>query len=229
MKPQWIRLSRRYAAALGKHVEHNSEAGLQQARRIGCQAVAGGLGVLDFARMHDLAVATLIGVERDGRKERTEAFFAEAFAQVELTSRNAREAAGQLRQLQKVLRQRTLQLAASQRLLRQGAGRRAAIAHDMKAKTEHYAKLLEESRDMQHSVQSLTRQVLSAQEDDRATVSRKLHNNIAQELLGIQVRLAALKTEAARNNTGVQRKIASTERLVNKSTRTLRRFAGRLA
>jgi signal transduction histidine kinase len=55
-----------------------------------------------------------------------------------------------------------------------------------------------------------------------------LHDVIAQTLTGINVRLAALKKEAAVNTKGLDRNIARTQRLVEKSVDIVHRFAREL-
>ncbi len=59
-------------------------------------------------------------------------------------------------------------------------------------------------------------------------ISRELHDVIAQTLTGINVRLAALKKESTLNNKDLQRNIASTQRLVEKSVDIVHRFAREL-
>jgi len=74
----------------------------------------------------------------------------------------------------------------------------------------------------------LSRQILSAQEEERKRISRELHDVIAQTLTGINVRLAALKKEAALNTKSVARNIAATQRLVEKSVDVVHQFAREL-
>jgi signal transduction histidine kinase len=74
-------------------------------------------------------------------------------------------------------------------------------------------------------LQCLTHQILSAQEDKRKKISRDLHDEIAQTLLGINVRLLTLKREAAINACGLKKEIASTQQLVDNSVKEIQRFA----
>jgi signal transduction histidine kinase len=59
-------------------------------------------------------------------------------------------------------------------------------------------------------------------------ISRELHDQIAQTLTGINIRLASLKTESTLNTKGLQKKISSTQRLVEKSVDIVHRFAREL-
>jgi signal transduction histidine kinase len=56
-------------------------------------------------------------------------------------------------------------------------------------------------------------------------ISRELHDQIAQTLTGINIRLASLKTASMLNTRGLQKKISSTQRLVEKSVDIVHRFA----
>jgi len=59
-------------------------------------------------------------------------------------------------------------------------------------------------------------------------MSHQLHDEIAQMLLGINVRLVTLKQAAAVNTKDLKKEIASTQRVVEKSEKTLSRFADEL-
>jgi signal transduction histidine kinase len=99
------------------------------------------------------------------------------------------------------------------------------VEQALKKSGEHSRKLLKESRRLQKHLQRLTHQLLLAQEDKRKKISRDLHDEIAQTLLGINVRLLTLKKEAAIDAGGLKKEIASTQRLVDKSVKSIKRFA----
>ena len=63
------------------------------------------------------------------------------------------------------------------------------------------------------------------QETKRKKISHDLQDEIAQTLLGINVRLLTLKKEALVNAEGFKKAIATTQWLVDKSVRSIRRFA----
>jgi signal transduction histidine kinase len=90
---------------------------------------------------------------------------------------------------------------------------------------QHHKKCLEESLALQKRLRQLTHQVLAAHEDERKKISRELQDEIGQTLLGINVRLLSLKQEARNNTKGLKNKIASTQRLVVKSAKSVRQVA----
>ena len=192
-----------------------------------------GLDMLDLARFHEQALITLVlpGYSpgtRERMVRRAGKFFAEAITPIEKTHRIAQEANDQLVQLNQALKQHSVNLTASNRQLQQEILRRKAVEESLKKSEQHYSQLLEQSRHMQEQLRLLSRQLLSAQEEERKMISRELHDQIAQTLTGINIRLASLKTESTLNNKGLQKKISSTQRLVEKSVDIVHRFAREL-
>jgi two-component system sensor histidine kinase DegS len=219
-------LSHRYLAALRKHLQQGSRADLRPALRLGRQAVVLGLETLELARIHEQAVAALErSLPKDGIVKRSEVFFAEALTPIVETHRAARHSKLELIRLNETLHRRTLELAASNRQLQSGILRRKTVESALKSSGEHYARLLRESLQLQEGLRQLTHQVLTSQEEDRKKISLELQNEIAQTLLGINVRLFSLKQEARNNTSGLRKEIASTQRLVASSARSVRRVA----
>jgi two-component system sensor histidine kinase DegS len=226
MKRTTARLSQRYATALRINLKQGSRADLQPARRLGHQAVALGLDTLDLARIHQDAFIILeASSRRDGIDKRAGIFFAEAITPIIETHRAARESKVELNQLQEKLTRRTIELAATNRQLQQSVLRREKVEAALKRTGIHYTRLLRESLQLQEGLRQLTHQVLAAQEDERKKISRELQDEIAQTLLGINVRLLSLKQEAKTNTKGLKNEIVSTQRLVVKSAKSVRRIA----
>jgi signal transduction histidine kinase len=226
MKRNFTRLSQRYVAALRKHLQQGPRASLQPAHDLGCQAAALNLETLDVARIHEGALATLeASRSRNGVIKRAQIFFAEVITPIEETHRAALKANVRLSRLNKTLGWCTVDLVASHRSLKQDIVRRKTVEQALKKSGEHFKKLLKESRRLQQHLQRLTHQILSAQEDKRKKISRDLHDEIAQTLLGINVRLLTLKKGATVNTEGLKKEIASTQRLVEESVKTMNRFA----
>jgi signal transduction histidine kinase len=227
MKRNLARLSQRYVAALQKHLRQGTlTPPCGTARRMGREATALKLETLDVARIHEGALATLeASASRDGVIKRAQIFFAEAITPIEETHHAALQANIRLSRLSQTLDQRTMDLTASHRSLKQGIVQRKTVELALKKSGEHSRKLLKESCRLQRHLQHLTHRILSVQEDKRKQMSCDLHDNIAQTLLGINVRLLTLKKEAAINAHGLKKEIVNTQRLVDKSVKSIKRFA----
>lgn len=226
MKQKLIRLSRRYVWALQTYLRQGKRATLQPARGLGVQAVKLGLETLDMAKIHAEALAAVeAGSSRDGVLKRADIFFAEAVTPIEKTHHAALKTNADLKQVNETLDRRTEDLATANRTLKQGIAQRKTVEKALKASCGHSRKLLAESRRLQKHLQHLTHQILAAQENKRIQISHELQDEIAQTLLGINVRLLSLKRESALNTESFKKEIASTQRLVDKSVTSIKRFA----
>jgi signal transduction histidine kinase len=233
MKRKLFNLSRRYQTALRTHLKQGRQASLASARGLGIQILADGLQTLDLARIHEKTLVTemLPGCPADKRAaliKQAGIFFAVAITPVEKMHRSSRAATVHLKKFVAALSQRTVELAAANLELIQEIAQRKAVEAALKKSEHHYSELLEKSERLQEQFRRLSRQILSAQEEERKEISRELHDVIAQTLTGINVRLAALKKEAAVNTNGLDRNIASTQRLVEKSVDIVHQFAREL-
>ena len=229
MKRKVSALSHRYAAALRKHLQQGSRASLLRARRFGSQAAAMGLATLDVAKFHEGTLATLEAFGgRDGVLRQAEIFFTEAITPIEHLHGAVLKTHVRLHQLNKTLSRRTMDLAAANRSLKDGIARRKAAERALREGDERTRELLKESRRLQKHLRCLAHQVLLAQEAKRKKISHKLQDEIAQTLLGINVRLLTLKQEAAVKANGFKKDIASVQRLVEQSARSINRFAHEL-
>jgi PAS domain S-box-containing protein len=88
--------------------------------------------------------------------------------------------------------------------------------------------LLAESRALHVQLRQLARQALLAQEKERKTISRQLHDEIAQVLAGITVQLATLTGADAIPSGVLRQRISRAQRLVGKSIDVVHRFAREL-
>jgi len=87
---------------------------------------------------------------------------------------------------------------------------------------------LRASLHLQKQLRQLTHQVLVGQEDERGKLSHALRDEIAQVLLGINVRLLLLKQSARNKAKGLKIEISSAQRLVLKSLLLVQRLAREL-
>lgn len=237
MKEEHRKVSLRYCAALRAHLlggrAPGGEKGGLSALGLGSQALAAGMHTLDLAQIHEqVLVSEILPDYPKGQRSRlikkAGAFFAVAVSPIEGTHPSAREAAQYLNQVVESLSQRTVELVAMNVELTSEIGRRRQVERDLKKSERHYSVLLEQSNRLQEQLRRLSRQILTAQEDERRVISRELHDVIAQTLTGINVRLSALKKEATTNTKGLETKIAGTQQLVERSVDIVHQFAREL-
>ncbi len=234
MKRNLIGFSRHYQAALRSHLQQGPRASLASAKGLGGQALDAGLQTLELAKLHEQTLVTdllpgLPARQRLALIRQAGAFFAAAVIPLVKTRRKAPAAVPPLfNKFIETLSQRTVELAASNRELSQEVSQRKTAEKALRKSERHYAQLLDQSDVLQEQLRRLSRRVLSVQEDERKKISRELHDVIAQTLNGINIRLAALKTEATANTKGLQDRITSTQRLVEHSVDIVHRFAREL-
>jgi len=226
-KVNW--LSRRYLAALRNHLQQGQRASLQPALVLGRRAVALGLETLELARIHEGALVTLeAAAGKDGMVKRAQIFFNEANAPIEETHRAAQQGKVCLSRIKETLGQLTEELATSKCQLQRDIVRRRSMEAAFAKSGKRRDKSLEESLELQSRLRQLTHKVLAAQEDERKKISHELQDEIAQTLLGINVRLLSLKQGERDNTKFIRNEIASTQRLVVKSARSVRCYARKL-
>jgi len=106
--------------------------------------------------------------------------------------------------------------------------RRQAVEEALKSSEEQQTTLLEQSRHLQEQLRHLTHRILRVQEEERRKISRELHDDIAQTLVGINVHLETLSREVMLDPMTLRKKITRTQRLVEKSVNIVQRFAREL-
>jgi signal transduction histidine kinase len=132
------------------------------------------------------------------------------------------EARSQLAQhasrLERLVAARTAELTAANREL-QGS------VTSIKRGQEEYRALLGQSEIMQQQLRHLTHKILTAQEEERKEISRELHDEVVQTLIGINVELSALSKMGAVSAEILKDKVGHTQRLVETSVNAVHRFA----
>jgi signal transduction histidine kinase len=222
----WPRL---YRMALRKHIEQGQAASLRPAQGLGREAAALGLETLDLARIHRQAFTTVTSPGGSSRIRqrgirRARSFFAETIVPIEKSHNAALKADAQVNQLTRTLRRRTVESSASVRRLKRSIIQRRGAEKSLKNSGRHDSKLLAESHRLQKHLRHLTRGILSAQEYERRKSSRVLHDEIAQTLIAIDLRLLALKKAARASTESLKKEIVKTQRLVQTSVKRLNLF-----
>ena len=123
--------------------------------------------------------------------------------------------------LESLVVKRTAQLVATNRKL-------AASLASTRLGGEQNRILWVESEALRKKLAQLTHQILTAQEEERKKISRELHDEVVQTLVGLNVELSGL---VHGNSPGVRQmkdKIARTQRLVESSVDAVHRFAREL-
>jgi len=119
-------------------------------------------------------------------------------------------------------------LAVTNRELNREIARRQAVEESLRQSEQQQSRLLAQSRHMQDQLRHLSHQILQAQEEERKRISRELHDEITQTLVGINVHLETLTREATVNPKGLKQKVVQTQRLVEKSVNIVHQFAREL-
>jgi two-component system CheB/CheR fusion protein len=121
-------------------------------------------------------------------------------------------------QLEKLVAARTAELTATNQRLE------TSIA-SLETSKEQYRTLLVEAQMMQKRLRQLTHQIITAQEEERKQISRELHDEVVQMLVGINVELSALGRASSVGVPNLREKIVHTQRLVENSVNAVHRFA----
>lgn len=217
--------ARRYETALRRYLRSGTSPNPPSALRLGSRAVALGIETLDVVRIHGQALSSLStsGGPPGSRTEKmAQAFFAETIVPIEKTHPAALKANARVERLTRTLRQRTQEAQLSHRQLKRGVVRRQAAEAALQKSGEHSDKLLAEARRQQGRLRRLTREILKAQEDERRKTSRQLHDELAQALLAINLKLLSLRMASQIDTRNLRKEIADTERLVIQLKSTIR-------
>jgi two-component system sensor histidine kinase DegS len=210
---------RSYVSALGRHVRAATASGA--GNRMGRLARRRGVPSLRLARIHERAAAAL---GSSGSTARMESFFAQAVR----AHRGRPEAAEPSARIAALLEVRTRKLSDARRRLAVAAKERKGLAAQLDASARRHSELADESRAMERRLRSVSHRLLAALEAERLRISRDLHDAIGETLAGINVGLATLKNEAASKSRELADALTMTQRLVERSMKTVHQFAWEL-
>jgi two-component system sensor histidine kinase DegS len=225
--------ARGYRQGLRLHLARGGVQGLVVARRLGRRALAAGMEILDLAVTHEQALVCLPALPaaapaRDRVLRRAGRFFTEALGPLAAERRAARHSVSQLNARNRLLRVHAAELARGNRRLGDEMARRAAGQALLRRSSARNRVLLAEAQTMHRKLRHLAHQILTAQEEERKMISRELHDEVVQTLVGINVELSTLAKGASVGLRGLKAKIARTQRLVEHSVKAVHRFAREL-
>ena len=226
-------LSDRYQRALRSHLSTKTAGNGDRAQGVGRAALTGGLDTLGLAHIHAQSMASLSSTFDFSGKlndsiSRAGFFLTQALIPLEAAQRATRETNRLLLERNETLRLHTDALAKGNRRLEREIARRKAGELVILKGREQYQTLFRESQAMQRKLRLLTRQIISAQEDERKEISRELHDEVVQTLVGINVQLSTLGRSASAGLTSLKARIVRTQRMVETSVNAVHRFAREL-
>lgn len=218
-----------YQDRLRAYLEQGRHARMESALGLGDLARAAGLPTLELAKLHERTLVLDLLPACPARKraaliKRAGMFFAAAIAPEPKAAPDAREAL-RLKTIIGTLSGHTVELAAANQQLSVEIRHREEAEAALKTSEHHLRTSLANSDLLKEELRELSRQMLSAQEEERKKISRELHDVIAQSLMGINVRLATLKREAGLSTRELDRHITLTQKLVTRSSNIVHRFA----
>ena len=123
----------------------------------------------------------------------------------------------------KVLRRRREAEDATQQLDRSISQRRTAAAA-LKDSDRRQSVLVKESHKLKQQLQDQLHRILHVQEGEKKKISEQLHEEVAQTLVALQLRLRIMDAVAEDNTEILKKEVAATRKLVRESTRTIGRL-----
>lgn len=112
--------------------------------------------------------------------------------------------------------------------LKQEIVRRQTVEEALEKSELHQRMLLKKAQRMQKELRNLSHRILQTKETERKRISRELHDDITQTLVGINVHLEALSQAVTLTPGRLRQRIIQTQRLVEKSVEIVHQFAREL-
>ena len=119
-------------------------------------------------------------------------------------------------------------LSATNDELKREIATRQSVEEALRKSEQHQTLLLDKAQLLQNQFRDLSHRVIDAREEERKRISRELHDDITQTLVGITVNLEALAREAALKPGEIRHKIVQTQRIVEKAVRIVHDYAREL-
>jgi PAS domain S-box-containing protein len=102
---------------------------------------------------------------------------------------------------------------------------RQVLERNLKESEQGAHRLLKQSHELQARLRTISHQILVVQENERKRISRELHDDICQLLVGVDVHLAGFAKSAAINPRGIPRTLGPLRQLMADAVHTVHRFA----
>lgn len=169
---------------------------MEMASALGGDGAAAGVTVIDFARIHEAALVLAIGAGSTmgrGSVRRAQEFFIAALKPMARTGRPPAARMATPTQRVRRLKVSETDLEASEEKARQHTRLRRASEKALRQKRVRLIQALKESHALEGDLRSLTRRTLAALERERGEFSQLLHDEVAQSLIGIKLRLARIE------------------------------------
>jgi signal transduction histidine kinase len=224
--------SQQYRQALRDHLAQSSVPDQELISKISAEIRSAGFPILELAKLHERFLVLDLLPGCTVRKQTTIIrkagnFFAAVLAADGAGHAGTRDGA-RLKKTIQSLSGRTVELATANQRLGLEIAQRKKVEAALRKSEEHGLKALEKSEALKEELRGLSRQILSIQEEERKKISRELHDVVAQALMGINVRLAALKTGAGMDARELGRNISLTQKMVKKSANIVHQYAREL-
>jgi signal transduction histidine kinase len=220
---------RLYQSELRRHIAGGPPPDPPLIAKIGAKARGIELPMMEFVKFHEnLLVTTFLPpcpvAQQAALIHKAGIFFASAVAATHVDDREAAHLGNAVVSLSV----RTVELAAANRRLEKETVRLGEVKSKLGKSEAGLRAALEKSEGLRGSLCKLSRQTLSAQEDERRKISHELHDVVAQTLAIINLRLATLNTEAGIGSKRLARNIDLTRKLVTKAAESVYDFAREL-
>jgi len=224
---------RAYGAALRRHLAPERDAEKSAGERYAGALTGSGLLASDLITFQEkLLVETILPRTAPALRSALVRRAATFLAHTVVATGNVAGQVGEMTRFQRSLIaslcRRSVDLAASNQGLALEIAHREISETSMAKRERTHSEMLVRSARQQEQLRRLSRQILSAQEDERRRISRELHDVIAQTLTGINLRLATLRKEAGLNTRTLDRNIDLTQKLVERSVERVHQFAREL-
>jgi len=220
-----------YLTALRAYLAPDAGTDPQASHDLGTEALACGLDTLELAKIHDQTLGAVLSEQppdtatAENLTRRAELFFSEAILPIEGTHRLALEGDADLKHVSSTLERRTLELVDTRQVLQQQVAGRRKAEDSLRVSEDTFGCLLRDSRVLEKRLQDMVRKILTSTEAERGKMSRQLNDEVAQSLLGINLRMLALKKVISASEAGFAAEIATIQQLVDDSAKMIRRLA----